>query len=283
MAELASEVQAASDVPVDTHGGPSVGLANGIRDGKLAADVFASADAQVIESVMMGEGSGSVRWQLIFCRQRMALVYSPNSRFRVDLEAAAAGSLPWYEAIQRPGFVLKRGDPRNDPGGYRGVLVLRLAELQTGIAGLADRIMQGADNEAQIAGGDFGPLLAGDVDAHITHSTSASRLGLPLVELPDEVSLGNPALAEWYRRVCYTNPHGQTFHGRPIAYGVTIPATARDRAGAVAFIRHLVSEAGQTTLGRHGFQGTPILVGGDAEAVPAELQAFVSGPYDEAG
>ena len=100
----------------------------------------------------MGDADGSVRWQLIFCRQRMALVYSPNSRFRADLDAVAAGRLPWYEVIQRPGFVLKRGDPRNDPGGYRGVLVFRLAELHEGIDGLADRIMQGDDNEAQIAG-----------------------------------------------------------------------------------------------------------------------------------
>jgi molybdate/tungstate transport system substrate-binding protein len=284
MADLRADLQDAGGPLVRTQGGPSVALANAIRSGELRADLFASADAQVIEAVWMGAANGDLaRWQVIFCRQRMALVYSPNSRFRAELEDAAAGRVPWYEVVQRPGFVFKRGDPRNDPGGYRGVLALRLAELHYGVPGLADRLLQGEDNEARFStGADFRPLVEGAVDASLTHATSATRLGLPMVTLPDEVSQGTPALASFYAQVSYTNPLGQTFRGRPLAYGAAIPSSAANPDAALAFLRHLISPAGQATLARHGFEPTAALVGGDASALPDSLRGVVRGAYDEA-
>ncbi|MCC7369469.1 MAG: extracellular solute-binding protein [Chloroflexi bacterium] len=285
MAELRHALLSAGGPPSETHGGPSVALANGIRAGELQADLFASADAQVIESVLFGaEHTPAARWLVIFCRQRMALVYSPRSRFRAELDAAAAGAVPWYEVAQRPGFVFKRGDPRNDPGGYRGVLACRLAELHYGIPGLGDRLLQGENSEDRIVvGGDFTPLIEGRADAHLTHATTAARLGLPMIMLPDEIDQGNPLLAAFYARVSYTNPLGQTFRGRPLAYGATIPTSAANPEGATAFLRFLLSEAGQSILATHGFEPAVPLVGGDAQALPPTVAALVQGRYDEAG
>lgn len=284
MADLRHALLSAGGPPSETHGGPSVALANGIRAGELQADLFASADAQVIESVLFGAEDGpAARWLVIFCRQRMAVVYSPRSRFRAEFDAAAAGDIPWYELVQRPGVVFKRGDPRNDPGGYRGVLACRLAELHYGIPGLADRLLQGENSEDRIVvGGDFTPLIEGRVDAHLTHATTATRLGLPMISLPDEIDQGNPALAAMYARASYTNPLGQTFRGRPLAYGATIPTSAANPEGATAFLQFLLSEAGQRILVAHGFEPAAPLVGGDAAALPPAVAPLIQGRYDEA-
>jgi molybdate/tungstate transport system substrate-binding protein len=162
------------------------------------------------------------------------------------------------------------------------VLALKLAELHHGIPGLADQLLQGEDSEDRIVvGGDFRPLVSGEVDAHLTHSTSAARLGLPMVELPPQVHQGDPALAAFYAQVSYTNPLGQTFRGRPLAYGATVPPSAADPAGATAFLQFMVAPAGQAILARHGFEPTAALVGGDAAALPAELVPYVQGPYAE--
>ena len=136
----------ATGFPVTNISGPSVGLANQIRSGQIHPDVFMSADAEV-NQVLMGRENGSVApWYLTMCRQRMVIAYSPLSRFKEDFEAAAAGTKPWYEVLQTPGLVLKRSDPRNDPGGYRVVFLLQLAERYYKLPGLKDRVLQGDDN-----------------------------------------------------------------------------------------------------------------------------------------
>ena len=92
------------------------------------------------------------------------------------------------------------------------------------------------------------------------------------------MNLGNPALAAWYRRVSYTNPHGQTFtaaRSRTVSRSRPPPGTRPAQSPSFAIS---CRRPGKATLGRHGFTGTPILVGGDAKAVPSELQAYASVP-----
>jgi hypothetical protein len=45
----------------------------------------------------------------------------------------------------------------------------------------------------------------------------------------------------------------------------------------------LISEQGQAYVASRDFLSSPILVGGDARALPAELRPYVTGCYDLAG
>jgi molybdate transport system substrate-binding protein len=270
---------AATGVPFAHTSGPSVGLANQIRAGQIQPDVFLSADAEV-NNVLLGDANGNrARWYLTFARTRMVLAYSPASRFRADFEAAAAGERPWYEVLETPGLVWKRGDPRTDPGGYRGVFVFALAERYYGIPGLKDRLLQGDDNEAQIFAGDYQTVVRGEADAVVTYITNAIDNGLPYIQLPDEIDQSNLDLAAWYAGVAYTNPQGQTFRGTPAVYGMTIPTGARNPAGAAAFVRYLLSPPSREALAAAGFLPAAVLAGGDPAALPASLHDLIEGAY----
>lgn len=270
---------AATGYPFSDSGGPSVMLANQIRAGQINPDVFMSADAEAINLLIGAENGDKARWFLVMARTRMVIAYSPKSRFKADLDAAAAGEKPWYEVLQEPGFVLKRGDPRTDPSGYRDVFVFELAERYYGIPGLANAIMGSPDNEDQIASGVPDGLNDGSVDAYVGYITTAQQGNLPYIQLPDEIDQSNTSMAAIYATATYTNPQGQTFHGTPAVYGVTIPTGASNQAGAEAFVRYLLAAAGRQALTDRGFLPADVLVGGDATAVPASLQSLIQGTY----
>jgi molybdate/tungstate transport system substrate-binding protein len=278
--DLGPAFTTATGIPVESRGGASVDLANAIRSGEIQADVFISADAEVNDEVLMGPANGDlVCWYAILCRQHMVLAYSPASRFRADFEAAARGATPWYEVLRAPGLVLKRSDPRSDPGGYRAVFVLALAEAHYGLPGLKDAILHGDEHEAQITAGNYAAMMRGAVDAWIAYVTNVVAVGMPYLELPPEVDQSDPALAPFYAQASYTNPRGQTFRGTPLVYGVTIPETAPNPDGAARFVEYLLTEPGQTALARRGFLPSTVLIGGDLSAVPASLSRLIQGRY----
>ena len=84
-------------------------------------------------------------------------------------------------------------------------------------------------------------------------------------------------MKEIYATAHYTNPQGQTFHGTPAVYSVTIPKRARNQEGAEAFVRYLLSEPGQEALLRRGFPRSEVLVGGDETTVPQSLRTLIQG------
>jgi len=270
---------AATGYPFVHTPGPSVALADQIREGQISPDVYMSADAEVMYTLMGPQNNDRARWFLTMAGQKMVIAYTATSRFKADLDAAAAGTRSWTDVIQEPGFVLHRGDPRGDPGGYRCVFVLRLAEIYYGLPGFADQVMQGDDNLAQIGGAFPDDLNNGKADAYITYLTSALQAKTPYILPVDEINQSNPALASFYAQVSYTNPQGLTFHGTPALYGVTVPVAANNVPGAVSFVRYLLSDAGRSALVINGFLPAQVLVGGDATAVPAELRDGIDGTY----
>jgi len=77
--------------------------------------------------------------------------------------------LSWYEALQRPGLVLKRPDPTVDSGGYRAIFVFALAEKNYRIPGLKTRIIGIDNNESQYFDRtkDYPLLRTGSSDATV--------------------------------------------------------------------------------------------------------------------
>lgn len=277
--DLAPAFTRATGYSVVLTSGHAVALANTIRSGTGRPDVFMSADAEV-NTLLMGPSNGErVRWFLGMAGSRMVIAYSPRSRFAADLYAAAAGTRPWYEVLQSRGFVFKRSDPRNDPGGYRTLFVFQLAEDFYGVPGLKDQILHGNENESQFVTGVPAGLTDGTIDAMMMYVSSAHGAGLPFIQLPDAIDLGNTAFAKYYRQAQYTNPQGQHFYGTPAVYSITILSHAHNPLGAEAFVRTVVSSEGQAAFRRHGFVSVPVVVGGDKDAVPPMLQGVIQGVY----
>ena len=272
----------ASGITVQGRAGGSVALAHMILDGLQIPDVFVSADPGVNRLLLSSAPGPSAPWFLTVARTTMVIAYSPRSRFAPAFRDVAAGRRAWYEVLASPGLRLGRTDPQLDPKGYRTVLMLRLAERYYQRPGLEARLLGAPENPAQTFPEEalVGRLESGQLDAGFFYLTEVREQRLPYLAVPDEINLGNPAMARLYAQAAYTDSAGQVRRGAPIVYTVTIPSTARNAAGAVQFVQFLYRPAGQRILNRHGLLPVRVLVGGDPRAVPPPLRPLAQGTYD---
>jgi molybdate/tungstate transport system substrate-binding protein len=111
------------------------------------------------------------------------------------------------------------------------------------------------------------------------YRSGAQDGGLPFIDLPDAINLGNPDLAETYARATHTTVNGRIFRGRPIRFSATILANAAQAAAAVRFLTFLLLPAGQALVRSHYFLPSPVLLGGDRAAVPVALLPLIEGEY----
>ena len=193
---------------------------------------------------------------------------------------ARAGKVAWYEVLARPGVRLGRTDPNLDPKGYRALFMFELAERHYRTSGLA-ALLGPPTNPAQIFPEPelLIRLESGQLDAAVFYRHEVVAHTLPFIELPEEVNQGNPRLAALYAERTYTTDRGMTVKGVPILFTATIPSTARNAPGALAFVRLVLSPPGRAVLERQGLRAAPVLVGGDATTLPTELRGVVEGPY----
>ncbi len=268
---------AATGYPLELTRAPSIALVNRIVSGELRPDVYISSDANQMKLLFGPAENERARWYLTILRSRTALLYSPRSRFADDFEAARTGRLPWYEVLLRPDLVLKRPDPTVDSGGYRAIFVFELAEKHYRIPGLKQRIIGIDNNESQYFDRtkDYPLLRNGSIDATVQFVTNALVGGVPYIDLPEVVDQSDPARADWYATVSYTNPRGQTFQGAPASYGVTVPIAAENAVGAEAFLRFLLSEPSLNKLERAGFLRADLAAAGDQNAIPSSLRSLI--------
>lgn len=258
----------------------SVAAARAIRDRLRRPDLFISADPTV-NLLLMGPANGGFEdWYLTFASGELVLGYNPRSRFRDLFQQAQAGKLPWYEVLARPGVKLGRTDPNLDPKGYRTLFLFHLAERYYRKPGLA-ALLGPPDNPDQIF--PEPELLirmeSGQLDAGIFYRHEVVAHGIPYIALPDEINQGDPRFARLYAAQTFTTDRGLRVSGAPVLFTVSILTHARNREGAIAFVRFLSSPEGKAMLERAGFRAAPLLLYGDESRIPAELRPLVAGRY----
>lgn len=150
-----------------------VGVANGssalvseIKGGTQVGDVFISASPASDKS-LRGAANGSwVSTFHTFATSRLVLAYNPRSPF-----AAALRTRPWYDVVDRAGFLLGRTDPATDPKGVLAVAALRDAARRYDrprLAAIADS-KNGIFEETALVG----ELQAGQLDAGFFYNVEA--------------------------------------------------------------------------------------------------------------
>lgn len=256
-------------------------LLHELEDLHRPMDVLAVADRQLFvdawqQAQLAGHASGApVRWWVAFARNELVLAYLPRSRYADQINAAN-----WMRILQRPGVESGYADPKADPEGYNTLLAWKLAERYYHQPGLYQKLKAAvpAANLRAHSVALLALLESGELDYVWEYRSVAEQHHLKYVELPRQINLGDPGLAADYAQVSVTLPGrhpGETVkvHGSPIVYAATIPTTARQKAGGLAFLERLVSPAGQAVL-RRNFQLplTPARIEGDAAAAPAALR-----------
>ena len=160
----------------------------------------------------------------------------------------------WAERLCDPASVITHRNPYDDPGGYRAVMALMLADRVE--PGLSARILgnpgyKGLDR-AQYALSKDGskpkfkgpqPPTPGHYD--ISYRSMPVGLGFPYVDLPAVMNLGDPAFEDVYRTVSFmvdgaAGEASEEVRGTTIFHAVCLPKNAAQPEAAQTFVEEFL-------------------------------------------
>jgi hypothetical protein len=125
----------------------------------------------------------------------MVLIYTDES-----IGAGEINGQNWWQVLLRPGVRAGRSEPTLDPNGYRTLMAFQLAESFYRQPGLARRLEHAlGPRYIRPKEADLTALVqAGELDYSWSYLSIARTAGLRHVDLPKEIDLSDPDLAEWY-------------------------------------------------------------------------------------
>jgi len=254
----------------------SLQLAREINDLGKRADLFISIDSEVIEKVLMPNGSAS--WYIVIATSSMVLVYGNASedRLKKPLNMLARGDLKgFFEELLSGNYRIGLGNPDNVPQGYRTLIMLKLAGLMIwGDEGYyidkfnklqkAGKVVYTRDAAALVA-----QLQTGAIDASFTYLHEALLYNLKHARLPKELDLSDLSLRDFYSKANYTTSSGALIRGAPIEIVATIPKTAVNRQAALSIIAYLLTDKGKEVMRRAGLTplDNPVIRGSDRDLI----------------
>ncbi len=239
-------------VDVQRESGGSTRMARLISEVGKPADLMASADFQVIDqSLIPAKADFNIR----FATNELVLAYTDTSRFAKEITSSN-----WYTILERKGVLWGHADPNIDPGGYRSLMVMQLAERYYRKPGLYQRLLRNRplalmrDRSANLTA----LLQNGDIDYIWTYRSLALQHKLRFLSLDQHINLSDPASDSFYRlasvRVTGEKPGSYiNRQGCFVAYGITLLKDAPNQEAALAFLDYLLDpQGGQKVLARFG-------------------------------
>lgn len=216
------------------------------------ADLMASADFLVIDrSLIPFKADFNIR----FATNELVLAFTDASRYAENITKNN-----WFAILETKGVRWGHSDPNVDPGGYRSLMVMQLAEKYYRKPGLYERLLRNRplaflrDKSASMTA----LLQNGDLDYIWTYRSLALQHRLRFISLDEHVNLGNLAYDSFYRqaKVRVTGEKPGTHidrEGRFVAYGITRLKDAPNPEAALAFLEYLLDpQGGQKVLAKYG-------------------------------
>jgi molybdate/tungstate transport system substrate-binding protein len=244
----------ASGIRVTHRGMGAVEAARRATVGKEPCDIYAGADYVIIDAWLKPTYADHT---IAFGQSAMVLTYTTTSKNAASIADPAGppfappGSVPnaapkWYAALTQPGVRIGGSDPSLDPGGYRALMVLQLAQSFYRLPTLYQDLLK---NHAVNGPKD---RLGETVDYQFAyeHSAKASAARDPnfrYVKLPPEIDLSSPAHATRYNQAVVPitgfTPTDPAFpmRGTRALFGLTLLKNAPNREAAVRFLEFMLS------------------------------------------
>ncbi|MBX0288424.1 substrate-binding domain-containing protein [Halomicroarcula sp. F28] len=194
----------------EAHG--SAAAARLVADGGKDPDIVSLADVTLFDALL------SVDWLAEFATNALVVAYDPDTGAGRRL---SGGRDPWYEVLLAEDTSLGRTDPDLDPLGYRTLFCL---ELATGYYG-TDRDLRKAVPEPDQRYPEtqlLSQFETGAIDAAVVYRNMAEQRDYDYVDLPAEIDLSDPALAERYGTTSYELADETVVSGDVISYGSTL-------------------------------------------------------------
>jgi molybdate/tungstate transport system substrate-binding protein len=269
------------DVQMEGHG--SIQVMRHVTEIHDLVDVAATADYALIPLLMYANevpetGQPYASWTVKFATNRLALAYTPRSRYADEITADN-----WYKIISRPDVKMGLADPRFDAAGYRALMALKLAEkaydkptifvdvllgrFKTPITAQEENgrsvihvpeIVAPKTDSGIVMRGASVQLIAllesGDLDYAFEYESVIQQHGLEKIPLPDAINLGAESHMDPYQQVMVRLDFQRfatvkpEFSGEVISYGITIPSNAPHPKQAQDFIAFLLGPEGQAVM-----------------------------------
>ena len=228
------------ECPAEVQAGGSVDLVRRVAMGE-PCDLLLSADDSIIETMLMPEICDGY---YVFAGNRMVVAAMPGR---------SIDSGNWKGKLLAPEATFFHRDPYGDPGGYRAVMSMMLADYVE--PGLAQKLLDHPGHMGMVPGGN--PAMVPDCDYIFTYHSGPASAGEPFATLPAEMDLSDTALADIYANARFQVDENNVVIGTPIAHGMAIHKTSRHPEQAKAFARMFL----QTDFAARYFIPKAIVVG----------------------
>ncbi|MDR2422882.1 MAG: substrate-binding domain-containing protein [Deltaproteobacteria bacterium] len=197
------------DFPVKLEKGGSVVGVKSLLAGE-PYDLLILADDSLIEAALSPKATSGYA---VFAGNKMAVAASPGR---------SIDSSDWLVKLTDPKAVFAHFDPKADPGGYRAILAMTLADHYE--KGLSAKLL---DHPGRLCLEKPGPPGSGPkFDYFFCYYSMAKSKGLSFAELPKVMDLSDDSLAEVYATAEFRIDEALTILGAPIAHALTIPRRA---------------------------------------------------------
>lgn len=251
----------------------SLVCARKITELKKPCDIIASADYFVINELLIPEYAG---WSIRFATNEIVIAYNEKAKYSTEIN-----STNWMEILLRDDVLYGRSDPDADPCGYRSVLTMMLAEIHYKLPGLTWGMASKNKDYIRPKEVDLVALIESNaIDYMFQYKSVAIQHNLKYIELPDEINLSDPSMADLYRTVSLDirgNKPDEIIkvHGEYINYSMTIPFNAVNRDGAVNFMCFILSEEGNSVFRSNGQDPVIPFSAEQPEKIPSKLLFYL--------
>ena len=196
----------------------SVDLIRRLLSGDLC-DVLISADEEIIASMLMPEHTDGYT---VFAGNAMVLLANGEKGITTD---------NWRDTILNQSITFSHKDAFGDPGGYRAVMAMELADKVE--EGLSEKLFSHKGYLGAIKNVDLKRVFSCDY----TFMYRSLCVGKQFAELPAIMNLSDDALADEYAKASFAVDEQNTVYGTPISHALTIPFEAPHPAEAREFAR----------------------------------------------
>lgn len=206
-------------------------------------DLLILADDKIIDSMMIPKAASGY---IVFAGNRMVVAAN---------EGCEISNYNWKEKLLAPDATFDHHNPYADPGGYRAVMSMMLA----------DNIEPGLSEKLLNHPGHFGmgnnPENMPEIRYTFDYYTRAAARGALIAELPEIMNLSNDALASEYAKVKFAVDRETSIAATPINHAITIPASAENITLAKEFAKMFLEVDFESYgfIKRHEIVGVDIL------------------------
>ena len=228
------------DIPVNLKVDGSVDLIRKCLSGE-PCDLLILADDKIIDMMMIPDKCNGY---IVFAGNRM--VIAANEGFEITTEN-------WKEKLLSPDATFDHHNPYADPGGYRAVMAMMLADKVE--PELADKLLNHPGHYGMGDKSDDTPVIKYCFDYY----TRALSRDANIAELPETMNLSNAALQDIYSSVEFAVDDNNTVKATPINHALTIPTSSTNKASAKEFGKMFL----ETDFATYGFIERHEIIGED--------------------